>query len=199
MDIDKTAKKVRFPRTLNLNEIPEQARLYVCDRASGEMNDALKDLIGSNPYSIEFEVQKVGNAYLAKGKIITQMPLVCSDCSGDYNEPVNIQFQEVLVINSPLQKGDQTTKANHSHEWDESQPQCTYLESSVLDLGDFLHEQIALVEPFRPTGKTDPEHVCEDLTSQVQREWLSIGNSEDSALNSEMNPFKVLEGLKLKS
>lgn len=191
-------KRLYFPLRINLQEINEEPRSFVSDSASGELKVALKDLIEDQPYEVCFELQKAGNAYLLNGKMNTKMPLICSDCSETYLEPLELQFQEVLVIQPSFQKGDQSTKANHSHEWAEGQAQALYLESPYFDVAEFLHEQIALAEPFRPTGTVDPEHICEDLKAQVHREWLSFGKDSSVDLKSEANPFKALENLKLK-
>lgn len=185
-----------FPLKLNLSEVGLEPLEFTTNKTHGELDGVLKDLIEDQDYQISLSVQKLGNAYLAKGVFETKLPLVCSDCGGDYLHPLKAQFEELLVIQDAYKKGDQAAKNNHSHEWESDQPQCTYLETNILDLGELFHEQMALLEPAHPHGSADPSHKCEDV-SQVQRDWLTIG--ESAQLDKETaNPFKVLEGLKLK-
>ncbi|NCN40984.1 hypothetical protein GW916_07005 [bacterium] len=188
-----------FPLRLNLNEVNEEPLDFNSSRASGELNSALESLIRDEDYKVEVSFQKAGNAYLVKGDIDTSLPLVCSDCGGEFNHPVRHHFEDILVVQAPYKKGDHASKNNHAHEWDEDQPQCTYLENPVVMMGDLVYEELALQEPFRPTGKLDPKHVCEDVR-QIQRDWLSIG--KDQPLEAEgkaANPFEALKSLKLKS
>lgn len=192
-----TSKKSNyFPLKLNLNEVTSDPMEFNTNRQYGDLNEVLNDLIGDQDYSVHLSLQKVGNAYLMSGDVKTKLPLTCSDCGGEYLHPLDQHFEELLVIQDPYQKGDRASRNNHSHEWETDQPQCTYLESNVADLGELVHEQIALLEPLRPQGDVDPSHECEDV-SQIKREWLSFGES-DKPLDDKQNPFKALEGLKLK-
>jgi uncharacterized metal-binding protein YceD (DUF177 family) len=187
-----------FPLKLNLSEVSEEPLEFNTSRKSGELNQALQDLIGSEDYQIHLSFQKLGNAYRMAGDVKTALPLTCSDCGGDYLHPVDHHFEELLVVQAPYQKGDQAAKNNHAHEWETDQPECLYLESLVADLGELVHEQVALLEPLRPQGSADPAHVCEDL-SQVHRDWLTVGKEKElSPFEKEKSPFKALEGLKLK-
>lgn len=186
-----------FPLKLNLNEVGLEPLDFTTNRAYGELNEVLRDLIEDQDYQVSLSVQKLGNAYMAKGTFETKLPLVCSDCGGDYLHPLKSSFEELLVIQDAYKKGDQAARNNHAHEWEPDQPQCTYLETNVLDLGELFHEQMALLEPSRPQGDVDPTHHCEDL-SQIQREWLSVGKDSTQLDKENANPFKVLEGLKLK-
>lgn len=185
-----------FPLKLNLNEVAKEPLEFNTRREFGDLNEVLKDLIGEEDYSVHLEIEKIGNAYLMKGDVKTRLPLICSDCGGEYFHPIEQHFEELLVIQNPYQKGDHASRNNHSHEWEQGQPQCTYLESHTANLGELVHEQIALLEPLRPQGDVDPGHECEDL-SQIKRDWLSLGKDE-KPLEQKQNPFKALEGLKLK-
>jgi len=179
--------------------VSEEPLDFNSSRASGELNSALESLIRDEDYKVEMSFQKAGNAYLVKGDINTSLPLVCSDCGGEFSHPVRHHFEDILVVQAPYKKGDHASKNNHAHEWDPDQPQCTYLENPVVLMGDLVYEELALQEPFRPTGKLDPKHVCEDV-KRIEREWLSIGKDQPlEAKGKAANPFEALKSLKLKS
>ncbi|HAG91361.1 MAG TPA: hypothetical protein DCL41_05790 [Bdellovibrionales bacterium] len=188
-----------FPLKLNLNEVTTDPLEYSSNSQSGELKAALQDLIGSEPYEVHLSCEKVGNAYLLKGDIQTGLPLECSDCGAPFVHPVKHHFEDILVVNEAYKRGDHASKNNHAHEWEEGQPECTYLESPFLDLGELLHEELALQEPIRPEGSTDPKHTCEDL-SQIKRKWLSLGKDGGSFDEQiRKSPFEALKDIKLKS
>lgn len=190
-----TSKKSNyFPLKFNLSEVQGEPLEFNSSREHGELDQVLKDLVGHEPYQVHLSLEKTGNAYLLKGDVVTSMPLTCSDCGGGFLYPIQKHFEEILVIQNSYQKGDHAARNNHAHEWNENQPSCTYLESSLVDLGELIHEQLALLEPFRPEGHVDPSHICENLR-EIKRDWLSWGKESGPSLEKE-NPFKALEGLK---
>jgi uncharacterized protein len=187
-----------FPLRFNLNEVGPEPREFNTERAHGELNSSLEDLIGDEDYKLILSIEKVGNAYLMKGDVQTKLPLICSDCGGEYLHPIDRHFEELLVIQETYQKGDHASKNNHAHEWQTEGPDCIYLESPTVHLGELMHEQIALLEPFRPQGDVDPNHHCEDIKS-IKRDWLILGEQDQPLEEAKVNPFKALENLKLKS
>jgi len=190
-------KKRLNPTHIVLKELPPEGREYDYSRESGELTDDLKELIDDNDYSIRLTVRPIGNAYDLQGELKTSLDLQCSLCAIDFKYPVTQKFHEVLVIETPLDKGDQHTKANHSSEWDPSQPEGIYLEAPVLNVGDFVHEIVAIAEPMRPLGRPGCEEACENRKDGVQRDWLSVDPKDAKSIRNQ--PFAILEKMKLKS
>jgi len=190
-------KKRLTTTQIMLRELPPEGREYKYDRESGELNDILKDLIDQNDYAVKLTVRPIGNAFDVQGEIKTAMDLQCSLCAIDFQFPVNQKFHEVLVINDPLDKGDQLTKANHSSEWDPSQPEGVYLEAPRLSVGEFIHELVGIAEPMRPLGRPSCEEACENRKEGVRREWLGADGKDSISVRN--HPFTVLEKMKLKS
>lgn len=190
-------KKRLNPTEILLKELPPEGREYEYDRDSGELANALGKLIGDNDYVVRLSVRPIGNAYDVQGELKTSLNLQCALCAIDFKFPVNQKFHEVLVIEGPLHKGDQHTKANHSSEWDASQPEGIYLETPIFSVGEFVHELVAIAEPMRPLGRPGCEDACENRKDGVQREWLSVGPKDSNSIRNQ--PFAVLEKMKLKS
>lgn len=191
-------KKRINPTEILLKELPPEGREYDYSRDSGELTEALQDLIDQNDYSIRLTVRPIGNAYDVQGEVKTHLDLQCSLCAIDFKFPVQQKFHEVLVVNDALHKGDQLTKANHSSEWDANQPEGVYLESPILSVGAFVHELIAIAEPMRPLGRPGCEEACENRKDVgLEREWLNVGGKDSNSVRN--HPFSVLEKMKLKS
>ena len=47
-----------------------------------------------------------------------------------------------------------------------------YLEDDFLDVGEFVHEIIAINEPLHPTAKPDCDDSCENLLNAYKSGWL---------------------------
>jgi len=182
------------PTEIALKDLPPEGRDFSYTRETGELNDALKDLIGPNSYEVTFKITPMGNAFDLKGSVRTAMDLECSLCAIDLKHPVHERLNEMLVVQKPLNKGDQLSKANHAHEWVEDGPDYVMLESEVFHVPDYIHEVIGLAEPIRPLGKPGCDMSCENLKDDVKR-WL-VGHETTTIKD---NPFKVLEKMKLKS
>lgn len=190
-------KKRLNPTEILLKEVPDEGRTYEYSHESAELTETLKELIDDNLYFVTLTVRPIGNAFEVKGELRTQMKLQCSLCAIDFDFPVSEKFHDVLVINDALSKGDQTVKTNHSSEWDWSQPDGIYLEASLFDVAEYIHEVVALAEPIRPLGGKNCEEYCENRRESVQREWLSIGANDTKSVHN--HPFSVLGKVKLKS
>lgn len=183
------------PLHINLKELPPEGEEFSYSAKTGELTPALKELLGANEYTVSFKLTPMGNTFDLRGSISTSLNLECSLCAIDFKFPVAVKLHELIVINKPMAKGDQQTRANHAHEWESSGPDYILLESTGFDVAAYIHEMIALAEPTRPLGKPDCDVACENLTPEVKAAWKTPGSDEALA---KANPFKVLEKIKLK-
>jgi uncharacterized metal-binding protein YceD (DUF177 family) len=184
------------PTEINLKELPSEGREFVYTDKSEELNEALTDLIGKNPYEVSFTITPMGNTFDLKGSLKSGLDLQCSLCAIDFKFPVNLKLHELLVVQKPLNKGDQLTKNNHAHEWESQGPDYILLESDLFQVADYIHEAIALAEPIRPLGKPDCDLNCENMPETVKK---YIAGEEATNPSIRTNPFQVLEKIKLKS
>ncbi|MGE4130040.1 MAG: DUF177 domain-containing protein [Bdellovibrionales bacterium] len=190
-------KKALSPLQIHLRELPPEGREFVYDRNGGELNGILADVLGNNPYQIQVRVEPQGNLFLLSGTVSTSLDLECSLCALEFKYPVQLRLNELIVIEKPMAKGDQQTRANHAHEWQEHGPDYMVLTSDLFEIANYLHEMIALSEPLRPLGKPDCETTCENRLGQVERPWLSYG-PDGQELGVSTKPFAILEKMKLK-
>jgi uncharacterized metal-binding protein YceD (DUF177 family) len=186
------------PTKISLKDLPFEGRDFDYSRETGELDAALKDLVGQNPYSVKIHITPMGNAFDLKGHIQTKMDLQCAKCGGDFKFTVDQKVNEVLVQQAPLAKGDFHTKANHAHEWTGEGPDYMILESDTFNVAEYVHEAVALAEPLQPIGRPDCDPNCESIQNEIKRSWLTFGeNAQGGAIKA--NPFQVLEKIKLKS
>ncbi len=183
----------RNPLIINLKDIPPEGSKLEFTRETGELDKPLKELIGSNPYTVQLSIEPQGNTFLLKGTLKTSLNTLCSRCAIDLKLPVSLGINEFVVIEKALEKGDHQARVNHAHEWSESAPDYLILANDQLDLGAYLYELIALEEPVRPLKSPDCEVACENLTPEM------LLNPYTNTEPVKISPFQVLEKLKLKS
>lgn len=181
------------PLHINLKELPPEGEEFTYSAKSGELTPALKDLLGANDYQVSFRITPMGNTFDLRGNITSAMNLQCALCTIDFKYPVELKLHELIVINKPLNKGDQQTRANHAHEWESEGPDYILVDSPTFDVATYVHEMVALTEPLQPLGKPDCDANCENLAVFKS----SIKASQDDGF-AKANPFKVLEKIKLK-
>src|SRR5665213_2123546 len=151
------------PIEINLKDLPAEGREFTYTEKSEELNEALADLIGKNPYEVTFTITPMGNTFDLKGILKTNMDLQCSLCAIDMKHPISVKLHELLIVQKPLAKGDQLTKTNHAHEWESGGPDYILLESDMFVVADYIHEAIGLAEPTRPLGKPNCDLSCENI------------------------------------
>ncbi len=191
-------KRRILPTRIVLPELPDEGREFLFDREGEELNKALKDLVGENPYKIEFKIQPLGNIFQLRGRLEAQMDLQCSRCGTDFKFQVDQPVNELLVLQaSPLARGDTTSRVNHTSDLAEQEQEATHLESPVFDVGEFFHEIIALAEPIRPLGGSACEAFCEDLLEKYNQSTMPQEKAEEVAAPGKHKPFLGLKDLKI--
>jgi uncharacterized metal-binding protein YceD (DUF177 family) len=191
-------KRRLLPQRINLLELPSEGRDFCFDREGGELNVALLDLIGANPYRIEFNIQPMGNIFLLKGRVETELDLLCSRCGIDFKQKINESVSEILMIEeSPMGRGDTTSRVNHTSDLSDQTQEATLLSGPQFDVGEFFHEIIGLAEPIQPLGGKDCETSCENLQEAYNRGWLSRPDAASEIEPGKHRPFSGLKGLKL--
>jgi uncharacterized protein len=186
------------PTQILLKDLAPEGQEFVYNRETGELTPILADLIGpKNPYDVRLKLTPMGNAYELRGDIRTTLDLQCSECGGDFKYKVSQPVYELIVPQKTLGKGDSQARTNHAHEMTENGPNYILLETEIFNIGEYVHEAVALAEPIRPVGKPDCDPQCGE--EKIERPWLTYGDkSEKPGDGIRANPFAVLEKMKLK-
>lgn len=183
---------------IRLNEIPQDGREYVFDRKSGELNGALADILGTHPYDVKFTIKPIGNAYELRGKVATTLTETCSKCGWEFDMPVSRALNEILFEEQEEYRKAHSVHGNRSVDYGTTDLEMSAYRGEVFDAANFVHEAIALAEPFYPTcgkkdGACDREAEVRKIREQLEAEYASA--EEEAAIMR--NPFAVLKGLDL--
>lgn len=180
---------------INLQEIPADGRSYEFSRKSGELNDALFDLLEKNPYEVELFIKPMGNAFEMNGKISSQKKSVCSKCGSDMELPLNQNVKEILIEEPKEYRKDQAVHGNGAVDFLSNGPGVTHYRSPFFNVDDYVHEAFALAEPFYPEcGEND----CKNLKEvEAKLRELEASSIIDKTIGHPA--FSVLEKLKGKN
>jgi len=182
---------------IRLSEIPQEGRSYTFSRKSGELNTALEDLVQAHPYDVEMHIKPIGNAYEMRGSVKTMVTGVCSLCGWDLEMPVDRKFHDILFEEPEDHRKSHSVHGNQSVDFLGEGPSMVPYKDEIFYPGEFVHELIALEEPFYPScGKVDCEHL-----EDVRRKREEIDNAFEASEEKEAGhpAFSILKGLNLNS
>jgi uncharacterized protein len=174
---------------IRLNEIPEDGREYILNRKSAELNEALEDIIQKAPYDISLYIKPISSKdFDVTGQVSTQTSELCSRCGEDFQFNVKKTIHEILI---PDPGEDRTgkyakTSAVKLNTAEETLTVSSY-KSSQFDLGEFVHEAVALEVPFNP--------ICQKCEKSTEEKPFIY--DEKMSEEAKPNPFQSLKGLKL--
>lgn len=182
---------------IRLFDIPPEGTSYVWDRKSGELNQALEDLIESQGYTVEFQIRPVNSRdFMLTGFIKTECPENCSLCGVDFKLPIYYRINEILIPHQPQGRNSQYAKVNHISDASDQGPQSfEYAASGELDMGEYVHEAIGLSLSPNPRPEADESGNCR--VCGLNFETHNFGFDEPMEIEKPENPFAVLKGIKL--
>jgi len=180
---------------IRLKEIPQEGRQYAFDRTSGELNESLADIIGDHAYDVKLFIKPIGNAYEMRGQLATTVLETCSHCGYEFDLPITRAINEVLFEEEPEYRKTHSVQGNQSIDFEAAGPAMTPIHGDVLDAGEFVHEMIALEEPFYPVCGTNKECLHAEEVDEIRRRL----EEESSVVETSQkpNPFSVLKGIDL--
>lgn len=182
---------------INLLDLPEEGKQFHWSTKTGEINLVLSDLIKNSAYEAEFFIRPINNRdFDLTGIIRTQLPEQCSRCGLDFTFGVNQKFHEILIPEQKLDRGGKYARVNHiSDIQTEELSVSEYQPQGHFDMGEFLHEQVALALSFNPAPPEDDKGNCSICEIPVRGKDFSY--KEDMPEEPKANPFNVLKNLKI--
>lgn len=179
---------------INLHEILEEGQEFVYNRNTAELNEVLHDLISTTPFEIKIFIKPLMKGFEMTGKIDTDSPQLCSRCGEDFPFEIHRKLKELLLPKEDEPRNSHYTKANHFSELDDQSLSVFFYEDPYFDLGEYLHEVIALEIPFNPKPKVDTNGRCGLCKVDVSTLPLKY---EDPMEDEKKSPFDALKGLNL--
>ncbi|MEN0059880.1 MAG: DUF177 domain-containing protein [Bdellovibrio sp.] len=181
---------------INLTEIPEEGRSYQWNTQSGELNQVLLDLVGKKAHTTEFFIKPLNSRdFELIGTIQTSLPEQCSRCGIDIDFPVNEKFHEILIPKQSQPRNSKYSRVNHLSDLPTGGPEVSEYEGHIFDMGEFLHEVVALAVPFNPACPEKEQGKPDGCRFPVKDEGFVY--DEPMPLEKPQNPFAALKNIKL--
>jgi uncharacterized protein len=188
---------MRITPIIRLTEIPDEGKSFKWNRETAELNSALDDLLGTEKFSVEFFLKPVNSKdFMMTGTIQTQVPEDCSLCGLDFKLPLSIRINEILIPTQTSDRKGHYARVNHiSDAPGQDGPQSLeYAENETFDMGEYVHEAIAIAIPFKPVPETNEKDECR--ICGLNQKTHNFGYDEKIE-TEKPNPFAVLKNLKL--
>jgi uncharacterized metal-binding protein YceD (DUF177 family) len=180
---------------INLLEIPEEGKLFVCNQQTGELNEVLKDLIGKTPYQSEFFIRPMSSGtFELKGFIRTETAEQCSRCGLDFQLKIDEAFTELLMPDLEQPRDAKYAKANHISDMADSGPSVYEYTGHHFLAGEYLHGVIALAQPFTPCPPKNSKGDCSVCLKPVDEKPFTY---EDEGFDGPRSPFAALKNIKI--
>ena len=176
---------------IRLNEIPEEGRNYIFNRKTSELNTALQDLINTNPYDVNLDIRPLNpKDFTVTGTVTTKSEQQCSRCAEDFDFIIDKKIREILIPaheEGRTGKYAKTSSTLVTADSNETSVSVTEYSNLQFDLGEFMHEMVALEVPFNPFCTK-----CIKLKNEKPFVY-----DEKMSEETKPNPFQALKGLKL--
>lgn len=181
---------------INLLEIPAEGKTFICNQNTAELNESLKDLIGKTAHQTEFTIRPLsaGGNFELSGWIKTAVPEDCSRCGLDFDYQVSEKFKELLMPELSVPRNSKYQKANHVSDMSGDGPSVVEYHGHHFNAGEYLHQVVALAEPYNPAPTCDASGNCSLCKKNVTTEKF---NYEDPGFEEPTNPFAALKGIKI--
>jgi uncharacterized protein len=124
------------------------------------------------------------------------IPETCSRCGIDFKFDINQKFHEILIPHQPDDRTGKYARVNHVSEATQEGPSVTeYAANYNFNVGEYLHEQVAIALPFNPAPAEKANGDCSLCDKPVRGKTFSY--TEDMPQEKTDNPFEVLKNLKI--
>ena len=180
---------------INLTEIPEEGRQYICNEKTNDLNESLKDLIGKQPHQAEFFIRPMQpGTFELRGFIKTTLPEDCSRCGIDFDLSVDEKFTEILIPEQKMERTAKYAKTNHVSDMAGGLETYEY-KGNHFNAGEYLHEVVGLSEPLTPAPACDASGNCSLCHKNVSKEAFKF--EEPGFEAPTKTPFDALKNIKL--
>ncbi len=189
---------------IRLSQIPEEGKNFQFTTGEEpELDAALVDLLGqSGRYEVRFSLRPLDQKGLfsLQGRFEASHPEFCSRCGDVFPFQSQMDLHEFLfpklMEDHRKESGTHGSHAAHTGSSDSIDASVGYeYEEDHFDLGEFLHEQIALAIPVAPAPELKGSEQCSFCGVNITELSQKWGTESQETQHLEHHPFAVLKNL----
>lgn len=183
---------------INLLEIPIEGKSFIINETTGDLNEALHDLIGKSSFKTEFSIFPMqSGTYELKGHIKTNSVEDCSRCGDDFQLKIEEKFHEILMPELETPRNGHYAKPNHVSDLKQTDLGVYEFSGHLFNMGNYMHEIIGLAKPMSPAPACDKSGKCQLCHKDVSQEFKYEDPGFENPDKPEKNPFAALKNIKL--
>ena len=144
-------------------------------------------------YTVDFDVRKLQNLVLLKGKFNLEVGLLCSRCANGFGCNLASKFQAMFTRERSLGQPSANVGVAHSEPTGATGEdlEIELLEKDYIELGDVLKEQIYLKIPFQPLCKEECKGICAVCGQDRNTQPCQCHRIKSNALANALKNYKV--------
>lgn len=178
---------------IRLTDIPEEGKSFQYSQKDAEAVKALVDLVGRSPFEIEVALRPINHAHFElKGTIKAQTPQQCSRCAEDFELNVQKNINEIMIPALDVGRTERYAKTNLP-DIDSDLSSLFYSADMTFDLGEYVHEVLALAIPENPA----PTVIADQCSICPNRVVPGAFDYDETTEMEKPSPFAVLKNLKM--
>lgn len=179
---------------IRLDEITSEGKEFDFDEKSGELSGSFADLSLAG-YEIHAVIKPLDAYFELRGQAVAKVADLCGKCGFDIDVPVTREFNDMILEKPKEPRGSQYSKGSSVSSSRSGDHEVVYHEGGVFNLGEYLHEVLALEIPSHPScGIVDCPRALE-MEARLQK--INEESSSFAEDNRRNNPFDSLKNLKL--
>jgi len=189
---------------IRIIDIPREGNHWnLSQNEDPELDLALADLIHGSPYFVSINLRPLDQlgSFQISGYFKSKWDEPCSRCGDEFKFELNFHFQDILIpkIEAP---SDEDIKHSHHiniNETEDDEFSSFEYENEIFNLGDYLHEQVALKIPLAPSPPITNQGkcaLCHKSTEDILKQFNLLDGQQPVQKKS---PFEALKKIKLGS
>lgn len=183
---------------IRLNEIPTDGRSYTLNRETAELNKTLQDLLQKSNYQVDVYIRPINSKdFQISGVVKTQLPEVCSRCGDDFSMTIDKKINDILIEQPEDDRTGRYAKTLNTALESEGTEELSvsHYKDDQFDLGEYIHEAIALEIPFNPAPPCSTNGDCTVCHKNFKEKKVFYDEIMSEEIKS--NPFEALKNIKL--
>ena len=193
--IGPSAKRDGVTPKVKFHEIPTSGLEFNFSQESGELDEALKDLLGDTPnYVAKLNLMPIEDMVHLKGHLSAQTKQACSRCSEDFPQQVKKNFVIAFYKSEDSIKNMGSGISGIGQL--EGSFDLEFLEGNEIKLGEVVHEQVALEIPFQPLCSDTCVGLCTVCGTNLNTSSCQCAEKQiSSKIKDGSSPFSTLKNL----
>ncbi len=181
---------------IRLTDIPDHGKSFHYSEKDAEAVRCLQYLLDRNPFQVQVELRPLNSSnYELKGSLQAKSLQQCSRCAEDFDYELKQNIHEILLPEMEVGRTERYAKTSTPSDTEGADFSSLSYDAGEMtfDLGEYLHEIVALAIPTNPAPKV-VKNQCSICPKKVVPGAFDY---DETTEDQKESPFDVLKNLKM--